>query len=361
MEITVKLHDLLDRERYKELLGSRENEVPAYCLAEYLFAWAKYDGSNVSLLEVKTNFGTAIMPLLSFDLGDGYRELYSAYGYGGFLGFPENGTNQELEEAVRENFSDIRDHLLDKGIIDMFVRSSPFLRNEHFIPEEHLQFDRHTVSVNLDDWKGKDFPETFTSKQRWSVRYAIRNGLKTVVYNGLSVNERVLSAFYTLYKEAMERNNASDYYMLSEELMKGQMEIGEKLELIVAILQDQIVGASLFLEDRDRVHYHFSAIDYRKAKYRITDFILYNAIKKYTQEGKKELHLGGGRSKDLDEPLYKFKRGYGNQVNSYFISKVLVDSTSYERIRREKGIEVSRFFTIHDNLSFRKGARNAKS
>lgn len=361
MEITVKLHDLLDRESYKELLGSRENEVPAYCLAEYLFAWAEYDGSNVSLLEVKTNFGTAILPLLSFDLGDGYRELYSAYGYGGFLGFPENGTSRELEEAIRENFSEIKDYLFDNGTVDMFVRNSPFLRNESFLPGECLEFDRQTVSVDLHDWKGKDFPEYFTSKRKWPVRYAIRNGLKTVLYNGLSVNERVLSAFYTLYKGAMERNNASDYYMLSEELMNRHMEMGERIELIVAILHDQIVGGVLFLVDRDRVHYHFSAIDYRKAKYQITDFILYNATKKYAQEGKKELHLGGGRSKDLDEPLYKFKRGYGNQVNSYFISKVLSDITSYERIRREKGIEVSRYFTIHDSLSFRKGAKNAKS
>ncbi len=361
MALKVELHDFQDRESYKKYLADRVNEVPAYCLAEYLFAWAKYDGSSVSLLEVKTDFGIAIMPLLSFDLVDGYRELYSAYGYGGFLGFPENGTNRELEEAVRENFSEIKDYLLNNCIVDVFVRSSPFLKNEHFLPEEHLQFDRQTVSVDLHDWKGKDFPETFTSKQRWSVRYAIRNGLKTVIYNGLSVNERVLSSFYTLYKQAMERNNASDYYMLSEELMNGQMEIGEKLELIVAILHDQIVGAALFLVDSDRVHYHFSAIDYGKAKYRVTDFILYNAIKKYTQEGKKELHLGGGRSKDPDEPLYKFKLGYGNQLNSYFISKVLLDITSYEKIRREKGIEVSRFFTIHDNLSFRKGVRNAKS
>jgi len=348
MSIGVKLHDFRDRERYERYLGDRENEVPAYCLAEYLFAWAEYDGSNVSLLEVKTNFGTAIMPLLSFDLGDGYRELYSAYGYGGFLGFPEDGTSRELEEAVRENFSEIKDHLIESSIVDMFVRTSPFLRNEHFLPREYLEFDRQTVSVDLNDWRGRDFPKYFTSKRKWPVRYAMRNGLKAAIYNGLSFNEKALRAFYTLYKEAMERNNASDYYMLSEELMNRHMQMGERIELIVAILNDQIVGGVLFMVDRDRAHYHFSAVDYGKAKYQITDFILYNAIQKYAQDGNEELHLGGGRSSDHDEPLYKFKRRYGNQVNSYFISKVLLNSTRYETIRREKGIDVSRFFTIRD-------------
>jgi len=361
MTITVKLHDFRDRESYRKCLGDRESEVPAYFLAEYLFAWAEYDGSNVSLLEVQTNSGTAIMPLLSFDLGDGYRELYSAYGYGGFIGFPENATLCELEKLVSESFSEIKDYLLENGIVDVFLRSSPFLKNEHFLPEDHLEFDRQTVSVSLCDWRGKDFPDYFTSKQKWSVRYAIRNGLKAAIYNGLSFNERALRAFYTLYKKAMERNNASDYYMLSEELMNGHMEIGERIELVVALLHDQIVGGALFLVDRERVHYHFSAIDYENAKYQITDFILYNAIQKYAHEGKTELHLGGGRSKDLDEPLYKFKRGYGNQVNSYFISKVILDSTNYERIRCEKGTEASGFFTIHDSLSFRKGVSNAKS
>ncbi len=361
MALKVRLRNFRDRESYKEFFGSREKKSPAYCLAEYLFAWAEYDGSGVSLLEVETNLGKAILPLLSFDLGDGYRELYSAYGYGGFLGFPENATLSELEKVVSESFSEIKDYLLENGIVDVFLRSSPFLKNEHFLPEDHLEFDRQTVSVSFCDWRGKDFPDYFTSKQKWSVRYAIRNELKTVFYNGLSVNERALSAFYTLYKKAMERNNASDYYMLSEELINGHMEMGERIELVVAIFHDQIVGGALFLVDRERVHYHFSAIDYEKAKYRITDFILYNAIQKYAHEGKTELHLGGGRSKDLDEPLYKFKRGYGNQVNSYFISKVILDNTNYERIRCEKGIEASRFFTIHDSFSFRKGVSNEKS
>lgn len=350
MKLKIEVLDFDNKEGYVSYFGERYDQLPTYFTAEYLFSWAKYDKSRVFVIEIKSNYGTAYMPVLSFDLNNGYREFYSAYGYGGFIGFGEEDNIQILAKNIKENFGLLIKVLCSHNVVDIFIRNSPFTKNIEFFPRDYIQFNRHTVSVNLKDWSQSEFPSYFTSKQKWPIRYAIRNGLKLKVFDKSSIGKDVCRRFINLYDEAMKKNQADGYYYFSEDLLLENISIDRKAELLVAEYDNKIVGGSIFLIDSDWVHYHLSAIDYDYSKYQITDFIIYSAIKRYENLGKSFLHLGGGRSLDENEPLYKFKNRYGKIVGDYYISKVVINKPKYEKIRLDRKLETSKMFSIHDAM-----------
>ena len=95
--------------------------APVYMGHAYQTMLSINDASDALLLKCRAQSATSYLPMLIKDLGDGLKEAYSAYGYGGLLG----------DLTLREPEADqLRRFLASESILAIFIRHSPFLSNQ---------------------------------------------------------------------------------------------------------------------------------------------------------------------------------------------------------------------------------------
>ena len=103
--------------------------------------------------------------------------------------------------------------------------------------------------------------------------------------------------------------------------------------LVGATLDDELVGAAIFLRGEGALHYHLSATnpDYRIPG--VTNALLFKGIKLGLANKFYVLHLGGGNSNDPEDSLLKFKKKMGNNINKFFIGKRIHNSETYSQLK----------------------------
>jgi len=186
--------------------------VPIYFTENYLKIIADNDKSEYKILKIILKDSSEIyLPFLIKEIDKNIYEAYSAYGYGGF--HSNNYNNKVLKLELKSNCKEFKNFMKDNNIIDLFLRNSPFLLNHDFVPEKFNEFNRTTFIRKLKPYNNlEEFTKNVKRKLRWSINYAIKNGFKVEFrrYGDLEKNE--LSDFYRIYTEAMEQNEADNYY-----------------------------------------------------------------------------------------------------------------------------------------------------
>jgi lipid II:glycine glycyltransferase (peptidoglycan interpeptide bridge formation enzyme) len=95
----------------------------------------------------------------------------------------------------------------------------------------------------------------------------------------------------------------------------------------------------MILFGNDNMHYHLSASDREYQILAATNLLLYEAACWGCDNGYKTFHLGGGLGSKEDS-LYKFKKAFNNNSNTYFsIGKKIFDQSKYDELIRIRKIE----------------------
>lgn len=137
-----------------------------------------------------------------------------------------------------------------------------------------------------------------------------------VVAEYQGADKDALIAFRDGYYKAMDRKNAGDKYY----------DIAERLELWAGNPQVHVFSApgagAIFLSGWPWGHYHLS---YRTPEAHNTAMhaIFDCAVPVLTRAGCESIHLGGGTSAALDDPLYKFKARIGRLQHTVYFQEVL--------------------------------------
>lgn len=317
-----------------------------YITDEYLRIWSEYDGAIPLSLQLKEEGRIfKIMLLIKKIIGtDDLFEAYTPYGYGGPLLI-------EGDENGYFPFEKFLDELKSRNIIDAFIRFSPFLQNHRYFPISVIELNRYTVSRKLEKTSFEKLIRDFSKGTKWAIKKSISLGVKVSVINGEKVTQTDVDNFYKLYFQNMKVVEAEDYYFLTKKCISDHfLYLRKNIDLFVAKLNDKWIAASLFIKDDKMCHYHLSASDREYSKFYPVDRILFEAIMFYGNEGKEILHLGGGLSLSKDDPLFKFKKKFGNEINEFYVGKVIVNGELYNKLRVENGIRNSKFFLINDAL-----------
>lgn len=325
-------------------------KIPIYYLPQYIFSWKNYEKADFCVLEIKEKKMKAILPLLVKYIDSDFKEGISAYGYSGFYSDLAFSTHSLLEYEDGFRFEFLVEFFKKNNFLDLFIRNSPFLDNSVFFPNTCNEFDRNTVVVELEDWRNQSFPPYFKSKTKWPVKYALRNKLYSEFYNIQNYKDDDLRKFSKIYEEVMKKNQADLFYHFPYQFLKEQFFRDDRSELLIIKKEEEIIGGAFFLIDEKYVHYYLSALDYKYAKYQISDFIIYSAIRRYEKLGKQYINLGGGRTSSDEDKLLKFKARYGKKTEKYFTSKIIVNDKKYNLMREKYKIANSKYFSITDAL-----------
>ena len=318
--------------------------APVYMGHAYQTMLSTNDASDARLLKCRAQSATSYLPMLIRDLGDDYKEAYSAYGYGGLFG------NLALREPEADQ---LRRFLASESILAIFVRHSPFLFNHAQWPSSSTELNRHTYSAAL---QPSDSFETYLTgipqKLRWSVNYARRAGLRATFHSLADCATNRISAFYQLYSELMHQKQTSAYYFFSEDFfVEHARALHAHCEL--AEIHDEengnlLAGAFFLLDETGWVHYHLSAASPSIMKLQGMELLMSSALQRYGNSGYRNMHLGGGHALDESDGLSRFKSKFSTERLDFFCTKLICDVGSYQCERAKIPLKNPAYFLISD-------------
>jgi Acetyltransferase (GNAT) domain len=265
-----------------------------------------------------------------------WTDIETVYGYSGPLATSEDEAFLERAWAGFDRWCG------ERGVVAEFTRFNPLSHNCGFrSPDCALRRDRETVALSLagsEDELWARYPST----QRNMVRKALAHGLVA----GEAPVAAGLADFTHLYGGTMRRVGARSYYSFSPAYFAALAgALGETLRIFVVRDGPTAVAAALFLRHGDRLHYHLAGSDpaYRAAA--ANNLLLHGAALWGRERGLRHLHLGGGRTADADDALFRFKASVGRQRLPFQVGTRVHDEAAYavlcDRWRRRHGDAVA--------------------
>lgn len=272
-------------------------------------------GINVVMLRDIHSF----KPLSKFiEIGQ-YYDLSTPYGYGGFI----------IEgEDYRSLASEYIELCRSRNIVSEFVRFNPLLNNWHkgecLYDISHLGY-----TVSIDTSSPELIWENIHSKNRNVIRKAKNAGLK--VYWGR--NPRYNKQFMKIYNETMARDNAEQYFYFPEEFYESIInDLKYNSMWFCTQLGNEVTAIAIFLFSNEYMHYHLSASRKEYMSLAPTNLLIYEAALWASNNGYKELHLGGGLGAKCDS-LYKFKKSFNKgRDKEFWVGKKIFNPSSYNEL-----------------------------
>lgn len=299
------LEDVYYSKEYVSLYLKKDESV-------FIFNYTKGNDSflNISIKRL-------INKIADKDVHEGYFDLETAYGYGGYYASTEN------KYFLFNAFEAYKKKCKDENIIAEFIRFHPYnsIANKQQFDFDLFALDRETVSINL----------RLTKQERWS-NYSptTRNLLRRLSDKISIIKIRDIDAFMVLYRSTMEKNNADKSYYFPRIYFENLLELGN-VELFAVFYNNIVINVSFILLGRDIAHYHLSANnnDFLRLN---GNYYLLDAVCDYININYpyiSEFHLGGGRTNSYNDSLLAFKSKFSKVRNNFYIAGKIFNRSIY--------------------------------
>jgi Acetyltransferase (GNAT) domain len=255
-------------------------------------------------------------------------DVVSPYGYSGIL---VNQLGQNLD-FIKRCFDLIYTHWYERNICSAFIRMHPIL-NSYL---NHLLFDDHKFvfcqqgNVVVCDLT-KDFSDIwkqFRSNHRTKINKLTRADFVAKIG---SVDE-YLDVFIDIYRETMDRVNATDSYYFTQDYFKNILKtLGDRIKICVVEINSEIVAASLITEFSGIVQYYLGGTRTEFLSQSPATIMFKYMIEWAKQRNNTYLNLGGGLG-GVEDSLYHFKAGFSDEFKPFTTIRTIVNQGDYHRL-----------------------------
>lgn len=259
-------------------------------------------------------------------------DAITPYGYGGLLPL---GDQQPTEGDVCVLLDELRHWCREAGVVTCLIRLHPLLEQDGWLGQEcwrdqrcSLQPRASTIGLNLGRWDVEQHRLAGLHKNRRAALNRARRHLR-VTWSGADLPlHQALALFREMYEQRMTLLAASrDYFFSSDYYNSLADALGDNLGVALAWLNEQLVGASMFLADRHFAHYHLSGSS-EEGRDLEAGTLLINAGALWARDrGCRMLHLGGGLGDG--DGLFDYKRSFGGAEYRYHTLQVVADELRY--------------------------------
>jgi len=251
---------------------------------------------------------SSILEIAGVEIKDGYFDLQTPYGYGGYL------TNSDDPVFIKTALGRYKEFCIKNKIIAEFLRFHPF----NTFPGEYSNFldfcvqDRKTVYVDLRMEYSKIW-KSYDSSLKGGIKKANNLGLKCKLLPSICE-----SNFIEQYYKTMLKKNASRFYFFSKSYFES-LEKMKNVKLYCATHEDKQLNYIVILESYPFIYYHLGATDSNYNRFNPNAFILNKLIELYKAKDFKIFFMGGGKSSSENDTLYKFKKNFSPLTKQYYI------------------------------------------
>jgi lipid II:glycine glycyltransferase (peptidoglycan interpeptide bridge formation enzyme) len=251
-----------------------------------------------------------------------------SYGYGGPL------YDYEDEQFVRQFRSVFSNYCKENNIITEFIRFHPILQNQIYMDTSmEVAYNRETIFVDLMKTEKEIFNHYHKNHKR-NVKKAIKNNLEFRVFQKERTHEKI-DEFYKLYKETMDKLNASDYSYFSTEYLTDLLSADDNhLMMGAVLLNGNMVAAAICMHDGGTLHYHLGCSKQETLNLGTTIFLLHKIALWGNEKGLHTFHLGGGHVGR--DSLFQFKHRFHAEgsLNFYIGKKVHHPEIYYKLLKK---------------------------
>lgn len=290
-----------------------------------LFIYQNEGGNKI----IYAYFKRPIHSLPFIDKDKNGKELYDIitppYGYGGPL---YSSLNKEEMVKFRRVFED---YCQKENIISEFIRFHPLYKNHELLNDSmDIFYDRETVYIDLRKSE-EEFLKNYHKNHRRNLQKANKYDIQFKILRKEEASVRV-QEFYDLYKETMDKLNASYYSYFSVQYMESLLTNMKNHSVIgTAYYNDKLVAAALCLYEGENIHYHLGCSKQEYLHLGINVFLFHNLSIWAKQEGFQLFHLGGGHVGR--DSLFQFKHRFHQEgVLDFYIGKKIHNREIYNNL-----------------------------
>ncbi|CAM5183452.1 hypothetical protein UACE39S_05379 [Ureibacillus acetophenoni] len=213
-----------EKDQWNQIV-ERFHQFDVYYLHEYVSAFVVHGDGVPMLFYYKDDHIEAMNVVMRRDISKDTRftnnipsetfyDFITPYGYGGFLieGTPSN-------ESLTELFNQYHSYCLNNGVISEFVRFHPVLNNSE-VAKNFYEIFILGRTVTMDISSSEQIWNNLASDKKKKIRKAQKTGVE--IYSGNAV--QLIDEFIQMYKETMQKNNASNYYYFNKDFFRRILE-----------------------------------------------------------------------------------------------------------------------------------------
>ncbi|MFO0629155.1 MAG: GNAT family N-acetyltransferase [Polyangiales bacterium] len=273
--------------------------------AAYHQGHAAHVGGTARLVVCDDGGRTLAFPYLRVPIDARRADAQSAHGYGGPLATTDD------PDFLRDAWGAARAVMRADDVVSAFARLHPLAGNEAFLPPDaSLRVDRTTASI--DPRAGLE--GAALSVHRNMLRRAARLGLRADVG---PLDADGARAFLSLYEATMSRLDADATYRFGAAYLAALGELGDAISLARVRGDDgAVVAMALALWGAREGDYHLAA-RVEGSENCAGNLMLHALAQEANRRGLDALHLGGGRTPDPDDALWRFKSRVGTGRHTF--------------------------------------------
>lgn len=321
-------------------------KVDLYFTPEYGKLYEKVEGAKLDSFSYESPFGQVYYQYLKRPVpfllkGEQYYDVMTPYGYGGPLVVDcESGKEAELLEGFK---AALDQHFEQERIVCEFVRFHPMEKNAEFFQEMYTLWNRRTaVYTDLSD--PDPVAAEFDKHSRQLIKKALAKGVTTQIQRSPSWED--LQLFQACYFENMRAIGASDYFYFSKEYFQQMWnDMRDRLILVLAYYEGELVGADLGFDDHSVYTCHLIGVTNQGRKLNVARVIVGQQVRWAAEHGFQYLFHGCGLTADEDDNLLKFKKYFTKGCyRDYWQGKRIRNCDLYDQLCKEAGIEDNNTF-----------------
>ncbi|MEU8656727.1 GNAT family N-acetyltransferase [Actinoplanes philippinensis] len=307
---------------WKETLQQVSHDM--YHVPDYVVLDARLYGGEPAAFHYELHGRWLLIPLILRDIpGTGLKDAISPYGYPG----PVASTRDRVfwEQACAAMVETLR----EVGIVSAFVRLHPLLAAPVVASHGTLVYHGETVSMDLTVSEDEMWKQT-RADHRNHINRAKRAGTEIVFDDWDRLGEWV-----EVYHDNMRRVGATSYYFFTRDHLQALHDaVGDKMHLVVALEDGEVVGGNTFFSYDGIATGYVSST--RRAPKRYADELLYDSVRRWCKaRGDRVFHLGGGKG-GANDSLFSYKAGFSPSRHAFHTWRVVADPAVYERLVRER-------------------------
>ena len=260
--------------------------------------------------------------------GQDLSDVQSAYGYGGPVVNRAGEDTGFLGDAWRR----FADWCQEAGVVAEFCRFHPLLDNRRWTAAEtRLRDDRETVVIDLETYPAGVWDDPFFRRHRNMVRRAERDGYTFHVLS--PVTPEHLSWFAPMYAETQDAMEAGAETRFGaayfETLVDG---LGDKAWIGIVNKGAQTEAAVLVIEGARFAHCHLMGYGGDGPRSGLSNCLFHGTALESARRGLRLLHIGGGKTGDDDDPLFRFKAGLSPERRMFCIGTRCHNRERYDEL-----------------------------
>ena len=259
-----------------------------------------------------------------------YYDIVTARGESGPRITKMEGNKSELLIGFKENF---QEYCRKKKIIAEYIRFDPW--NNGFEDFKNIYQFFSSGNIYCNDLTKDFFLEEYSS----SVRNMVRKAEKSEVKVEFDFKGETVDDFLKLYKYTVEKYDISDYYKIDKDFIKDYfLKLKDKVFIVNAYINNEIISTAIMLEGKDIMHFHFSATNPEYRNLQPNTYLLYKTELYAQQKGKKLFDFGGATpNSNLEKFKFNFINKKQEKLYRYIVGVKIQNKEIYEELVKRRG------------------------